>query len=248
MTTEKIQANGKNGNGKNGKFLEDIYIQNLGTVYGLRSKLSSAMAQLATKNAFIISGRDFAYSRRVSYYGEDRSLSNLGSIISEAVINIPDYGRILTKDSPILSDEKIAKEATKAHENDTEAYIFKELAESYITKANAEKEKNPAESRTLILENLVAIPINKMPFDKRTLFLFEDEVEETRKFLDSLKVKEICFHFDSIDNINKHEGGPYINQLLMGCIERDTLRIMGTPTYNYLGSKDCVIRGLAKLS
>lgn len=229
-----VEKENKNGNSH---FLEEVFVENFGTVYGCQSRLYEAVERLSKENASLISARELAYAQ--SAKGKGYLLCNYGSMLKETVISIPDFGNVLTKDFPLIKRPEFLKSITLTHEKNEDFFIDEKLAGEY-----KEKVKNSSPDVLLLknLEDFVALPVKNFPFDKRAIFLFENEAERMKQFIETIPLKEMSFHFDSLDNINYH-GRPYVNQLYITQLD-SSFSIYGN--FKCLGDKKCLVRGLKK--
>lgn len=170
--------------------------------------------------------------------GADSYVSQNGNYVREGVIYIPNKGRYLIRNSPLLQLE-LVQEAVKAHRQEREYSIQKALAKEYEDKSSQDPN-----SEVFHLTDLRAIPTNNFDKDKRALWIFQDKAEDYGKFLYDADIKEMHLCFNEEGYINSQEN-PFANQLwLRGLGLCDGSGIDGD--YRDLGLDD--VRGVRPIS
>ncbi|MBI2106386.1 hypothetical protein HYT57_00220 [Candidatus Woesearchaeota archaeon] len=101
-------------------------------------------------------------------------VSRNGNWVREGVIYVPNKGRFLTKNSPIMAN---AQEATKCHRSNKEFYL-----------TDAQVEESLADSVELSDK---AIPTNRFAENPITVYAFGDIAEQYGQFLRNAGIKEM---------------------------------------------------------
>ncbi len=164
-------------------------VEGLGTVYRTKVPFDQSLESLrkfGIENP--ISSRDLAYARI------QKPISSLewGSYTREGFLYRKNEPVLLALDSPLLNI-KLARQAVKSNRNGDYFSTNKEIYEEYRNRSEEDKNKNPEERTVLILpkrENY-EIPTSQLNEDELTRFLFKDQAESYRDFLQTKKINEI---------------------------------------------------------
>ncbi len=193
---------------------KEEYIEGIGQfLYNIKiPSFDKSLEALADMGASIPSTRDFAFviiktGREI--YGPVR----------EAIIHYPNEGNLLIRNSLILESKALAESGAIAHAHGKEIYLegeHEEKARLLLEKAK----KYPENDEAIFLRNHLLISTQRFSEDKRIKWLFGDTQEDINAILNKEHIKEISFHVDSKDEVNRH-AKPYTNQLWLTLFSKD---------------------------
>src|SRR3989344_9529419 len=106
--------------------------------------------------------------------GKDAFVSRNGNWVREGVIYVPKKGKLLTKNSPIMTN---AQEATNCHRSNKEFYL-----------TDAQVEESLADSIELSDKT---IPTNRFAENPITVYAFEEFADQYGQFLRNTGIKEM---------------------------------------------------------
>jgi len=173
-----------------------------------------AVTELENKGYGIISLEENAKLRIKQ--GKNSFISNTGNFVKEGVIYIPNKGRFITKNSPILENPK---EATYSHKNEKDFYITDEQAEKAL--------ENSVKVPYHVCTPIKGIPTKRFGEEEIINFCFGKTAKDYGLFLEDAGIYEVILHLNKKDDVNEKEGpykrkGPFANQLSFNGLDRSS--------------------------
>ena len=178
------------------KIITDVKSRGITSAY-IDAPFDKGLEILQEQGYSLISLEQNAYLRIQE--GKASYISQNGNWVREGIICIPNKGKFLTKNSPVLAH---AVEATASYRKNQEYYITNEQVEASLEGAIEITSKQ--------------IPTSEFNSHPLTLYAFEQQAEAYGQFLQEAGIKEWRMYTSNLQD------KPFANQLWFGSLDSDS--------------------------
>lgn len=139
-----------------------------------------AKAELEANGYSLLSLEEFAKIRIL--YGKNHSVSKYGSYTKEGFVYVPNHGKFLTRNSPIMAN---TLEATKCQIRNTEFYLNSDQVEEALADSIKIKEGT--------------VPTDRFEDNEIMVYFFQDLAKPYGEFLKGVGIKEMPIHLANLE-------------------------------------------------